>query len=88
MSDPVAPEAPKPGLQIDWKHVVIGVLSVLGALGYGGVLPTAGGHEPAPCSADPSFQADVRAALAKQTDALSDLRERMARVEAQIGAVR
>ncbi len=85
--EPTAPEA-KSGLTIDWKHIAIGVLTVLGALGYGGVIPAAGTASSAPCSADPSFQADVRAALAKQADVLSDLRERMARVEAQVGGVR
>jgi hypothetical protein len=75
--------------QLDWKHLAIGVLTVLGALGYGGVIPPAvrTQAETAVCqSQDPAFQADVRAALAKLADQQADMRERMARVESALGA--
>ena len=73
--------------QLDWKHLAIGVLTVLGALGYGGVLPTAKEPASAVCPpADPAFQSDVRAALAKLADQQADMRERMARVESALGA--
>jgi hypothetical protein len=81
-------EPAKPGIQLDWKHAAIAVLSILSALGYGGVLPTASAPAASPCAPDASFQADVRTALAKQADALSDLRERMARVEATVAGTR
>ncbi len=89
---PTPVSAPEPtkglALKLDAKTIIIAVLSVAGALGYGGVLPTAASVPPtSPCS-DPTFQADVRAALAKQSDSLSDLRERMARVEATVSNVR
>lgn len=87
-SDP-APASKKTLMsQIDWKHVALGVVTVLGALGYTGVIPPAVEHNPAQaslvCPSDPAFQADVRAALAKLTDAQSDMRERMARVESAL----
>lgn len=88
---PPSDPAPKSTLmsKVDWKHVALGVVTLLGALGYGGVIPPAVEHDPAPAAQvcppfDPAFQADVRAALIKLADAQADMRERMARVESAL----
>ncbi len=60
------------------------VAVVVAALTQAGVIPVAAGSVPAapPCQpCDGSFQADVRSALTKLSDGMTDMRERLARLE-------
>ncbi len=85
---PVLPETPPktPAMQLNWKTVGAALIGLVGILTQAGVIPVAAAPSPtpppppcAPC--DGSFQSDVRASLERLSASVTDIRERLARLE-------